>query len=138
MEFERVDTISELRGGVLHDPAAMERFLVQLTVNVTEMFRDLSFYLAFRKKIVPLLRTCPFIRIWDEGCATGEEVYSLAIVLQEEGLYDSCCLYATDVDEEVLKKTETTVFPLSSMKEYIGNYLAAGGRESFSDYYTAR
>lgn len=134
---EDLTTVSGLQEKILHDPACLERFILQLSVNVTSMFRDPSFYLALRTHVVPLLRTYPFIRIWHAGCATGEEVYSMAILLQEENLYHRCRLYATDINEEVLKKAKAGIFPLESMQEYTHNYLQSGGKQSFSEYYTA-
>ncbi len=134
---ERLESISGLQERVLHDPACLERFLLGLSVNVTAMFRDPDFYLAFRNNVVPLLRTYPFIRIWHAGCSTGEEVYSMAILMQEEGLYHRCRFYATDMNEVVLRKARTGIFHLNSMQEYTQNYLQAGGRRSFSEYYTA-
>lgn len=134
---ENLTTISGLQEKILHDPTYLERFLLGLSVNVTAMFRDPSFYLAFRSKVVPLLRTYPFIRIWCAGCSTGEEVYSMAILLQEAGLYYRCRIYATDMNEIVLKKAKTGIFPLGLMQEYTQNYLQAGGEQSLSEYYTA-
>ena len=99
MLAEGLDTISQLQSRLLHEPTCMERLLVDLSINVTSMFRDPSFYVAFREKIVPALHTYPFTRIWCAGCSTGEEVYSLAILLHEEGLYDHCRIYATDINE---------------------------------------
>ena len=116
----------------------MERLLVDLSVNVTSMFRDPDFFVSFRKKVVPLLRTYPFIRIWNAGCSTGEEVYSLAILLTEAGLYDRTRIYATDFNEEVLSQARSGVFPLDKMREYTANYIRAGGVEAFSSYYLAR
>jgi chemotaxis protein methyltransferase CheR len=135
---ERLKTISGLQEKVLHDAECMQRLLVDLSINVTSMFRDPTFYLAFRKKVVPLLRTYPFIRIWHAGCSTGEEVYSMAILLTEEGLYDRCRIYATDINEKVLEKARLGIFPLATMQENTTNYIQAGGRHAFSDYYTAR
>jgi chemotaxis protein methyltransferase CheR len=134
---EQLTTVSGLQEKVLHDPGCLERFLLGLSVHVTAMFRDPSFYLAFRQKVVPLLRTYPFIRIWHAGCSTGEEVYSMAILLQEEGLYNRCRLYATDMSDMVLRKARAGIFSLESMQEYTQNYLQAGGKHSFSEYYTA-
>src|SRR2546426_10192448 len=133
---EGLERISELQGKLLLEPACMERFLLAVTVNVTAMFRDPGFYLAFRSRVVPLLRDYSFIRIWHVGCSTGEEVYSLAILLQEEGLYARCRIYATDMNEKVLDKARAGVFPLGSLQEYTGNYLKSGGTGSFSEYYT--
>src|SRR5947209_14914863 len=134
---EGLERISELQGKLLHEPACMERFLLAVTVNVTAMFRDPSFYLAFRAKVIPLLRIYPFVRIWHVGCCTGEEVYSLAILLTEEGLYPQCRIYATDMNEEVLSKAKAGIFPIAFLQEYTSNYLKSGGKSSFSEYYTA-
>jgi chemotaxis protein methyltransferase CheR len=134
---ERVGTISALQEKVLHDPPAMQRLLLDLSISVTSMFRDPSFYVAFREQVCPLLATYPFTRIWNAGCATGEETYSLAIVLHEAGLYDRCRIYATDINEAVLEDARLGVFPLAKMQEYTANYIKAGGTTSFSDYYTA-
>ena len=135
---EGLSTISGLQEKVLHEPASMERLLLDLSINTTAMFRDPSFYAAFRQKVVPHLRTYPFVRIWHAGCSTGEEVYSMAILLQEEGLYDRCRIYATDINEPVLQRAKEGIFPLSSMQENTSNYIAAGGNGTFSEYYTAR
>lgn len=134
---EGLKTVSQLQDRVLHDPACMARVLDGLSVNVTAMFRDPSFYLTFRTRVVPILRTYPFIRVWHAGCATGEEVYSMAILLHEEGLYERCRIYATDLNERVLARAREAIFPLNKMKEYTANYLWAGGKRSFSEYYTA-
>jgi chemotaxis protein methyltransferase CheR len=134
---EKLQSVSGLQERVLHDPACMERLLLDLSVNVTAMFRDPSFYLAFRQQVVPLLRTYPFTRIWNAGCSTGEEVYSLAIVLVEEGLYDRARIYATDINEAVLERAKAGVFPLEKMREYTQNYIQAGGTAAFSEYYVA-
>jgi chemotaxis protein methyltransferase CheR len=138
MREERAETVSAFQDMVLHDPLCLERFLNRLSVNVTAMFRDPTFYLTFRTKVVPLLRTYPFVRIWHAGCSTGEEVYSMAILLQEEGLYERCRIYATDISAEVLRTAKEGIFPLASMQEYTANYQRAGGRHFFSDYYTAQ
>jgi chemotaxis protein methyltransferase CheR len=135
---EGLSTISALQDKLLHDPACMERLLLDLSINVTAMFRDPSFYNAFRAKVVPLLRTYPFTRIWVAGCSTGEEVYSLAIMLREEGLYDRARIYATDINESVLERARTGVFPLEKMREYTQNYIKAGGTRAFSEYYLAK
>lgn len=134
---EQLATVSGLQEKVLHDPECLSRFLLGLSVNVTAMFRDPSFYLTFRRKVVPLLRTYPFIRIWLAGCSTGEEVYSMAIILEEEGLYHRSRIYATDMNELVLRQAREGIYPLDLMQEYTQNYLRAGGKKSFSEYYTA-
>jgi chemotaxis protein methyltransferase CheR len=135
---EKLATVTQLLDRVLRDTDVMERLLLQLSVNVTSMFRDPSFYRAFREKVVPLLRSHPFIRIWHAGCSTGEEVYSMAILLEEEGLYDRARLYATDMNEAVLAQARKGIFPTSVMAEYERNYALAGGAASLSDYYLAR
>jgi chemotaxis protein methyltransferase CheR len=137
MLAEGLDTISQLQSRLLHNPACMEQLLVDLSINVTSMFRDPSFYVAFRERIVPALHTYPFTRIWCAGCSSGEEVYSLAILLREEGLYERTRLYATDINEHALATARAGVFPLDRMKEYTQNYIRAGGKREFSEYYVA-
>ena len=134
---ERLQTITGLKEKVLHDRACLERLLLGLSINVSSMFRDPSFHRAVRARVVPLLRTYPFTRIWHAGCSTGEEVYSMAILLHEEGIYDRCRIYATDMNEAVLKQARDGIYPLGAMRQYTVNYLQAGGRHEFSDYYTA-
>src|SRR5258706_2458352 len=138
IEEEALASVSALQERVLHEPEMMEKLLLDLSINVTAMFRDPSFYVAFRKHVVPMLRTYPFIRIWHAGCSTGEEVYSMAMLLREEGLYDRSRIYATDINEVVLKRAKAGIFPLERMQEYTDNYLRAGGKRSFSEYYTAK
>jgi chemotaxis protein methyltransferase CheR len=137
MRLEGLTTIAGLTEKLLHDAPTMERLLLDLSINVTSMFRDPSFYVAFRAKVVPLLRTYPFTRIWVAGCSTGEEVYSLAILLQEEDIYERARIYATDINESVLDRARAGVFPLEKMKEYTQNYQRAGGKRAFSEYYVA-
>ncbi len=134
---EGLTTVSALLDRTLHERACLERLLLTLSINVSAMFRDPGFFRAFRQHAVPLLRTYPFIRIWQAGCSTGEEVYSLAILLQEEGLYERCRIYATDMNDVVLQKARDGIYPLDVMQKYTANYQAAGGAGSFSDYYTA-
>ncbi|TML25976.1 MAG: protein-glutamate O-methyltransferase CheR [Actinobacteria bacterium] len=138
VQAEGLATISALQDKLLHDPACMERLLLDLSINVTAMFRDPAFYVAFRQKVVPLLRTYPFTRIWVAGCSTGEEVYSLAILLHEAGVHDRTRIYATDINESVLSHARTGVFPLDKMREYTQNYIRAGGERAFSEYYLAK
>src|SRR6476620_10673301 len=135
---ERLTTVSALQEKVLHNPAYLDRLLLDISVNVTAMFRDPSFYISFRNKVVPLLRTYPFIRIWHAGCSTGEEVYSMAILLEEEGLYERARIYATDINEVVVHRARAGIFPLERMQEYTENYIRAGGARSFSEYYVAK
>ena len=134
---EGLPSVTALQERVLHDPSVMERLLLDLSVNVTAMFRDPGFFRAFRAQVIPLLRTYPFIRVWCAGCSTGEEVYSMAILLAEEGLYERTRIYATDMNEVVLKQARSAIFPLGRMQEYTENYIQAGGTRSFSEYYTA-
>ena len=138
MGAEKLDTVSAFQNKVLHDAACLDRFLLGLSVHATEMFRDPSFYLTFRKRVVPLLRTYPTVQIWIAGCSTGEEIYSLAILLQEERLYQKCRIYATDISQAVLRRARAGIFPLAAMREYTVNYHKAGGKHEFSDYYTAQ
>jgi chemotaxis protein methyltransferase CheR len=138
MRAEKLATISAFQDRVLHDASCLDRFLLGLSVHATAMFRDPSFYLTFRKKVVPLLRTYPTVQIWVAGCSTGEEVYSLAILLEEERLYPKCRIYATDISQAVLRKARDGIFPLAAMRDYTVNYHQAGGTHEFSDYYTAQ
>lgn len=138
MRAEKLGTVSAFQDRLLRDAACLDRFLLGLSVHATAMFRDPSFYLTFRRKVVPLLRTYPTVQIWIAGCSTGEEVYSLAILLQEERLYDKCRIYATDISNAVLRRARDGIFPLSAMREYTINYHLAGGTHEFSDYYTAQ
>jgi chemotaxis protein methyltransferase CheR len=137
MREEGTPTLSALQDLVLHDPSAMERLLVALSISVTSMFRDPSFYRALREKVVPILRTYPFIRVWNAGCATGEETLSIAIVLAEEGLLERTRIYATDFNAGVVDRARLGEFPLARMQGYTENYLQAGGLGEFSRYYTA-
>lgn len=137
VEADGASTITGLLEKLLHDPQTMERLLLDLSINVTAMFRDPTFYVAFRDKVVPILRTYPFTRIWVAGCSTGEEVYSLAILLHEEDIYDRTRIYATDINESVLELARSGVFPLEKMQEYTNNYIKSGGSRAFSEYYLA-
>jgi len=131
-------TISELMSKILYDEALFQSLFFDMSVTVTEMFRDPWFYLTLREKVVPFLKTFPFINVWQAGCATGEEVYSLAILLQEEGLYNRTQIYATDFNDVALEKAKTRIYPLERIKEYTVNYQKAGGRHSLADYYRAQ
>ncbi len=135
VQAEKLESLSGLQEKVLHDPACMERLLRVLSVNVTAMFRDPGFYAAFRAMVVPLLRTYPVIRIWIAGCSTGEEAYSVAIVLEEEGLYERTRIYATDINEVVLERARTGALALKDMPAYTDNYLRAGGTRELSSYF---
>lgn len=131
-------SIPEMEDRLLRDPVFFRELVSNLTVNVTEMFRDPQVYLTIRKEVIPVLRTYPSIRIWHAGCSTGEEVYSMAILLQEEGLYDRTLLYATDISQRALITAKEGIYQASQIQSYTSNYQHAGGIESFSDYYTAK
>jgi chemotaxis protein methyltransferase CheR len=120
------------------DQRYFARFVEEITVNVTEMFRDPSFYQTLREKVLPVLSTHPLIRVWHAGCSTGEEVYSMAILLQEAGLLNKSLLYATDINPGVLETLRKGIFPLRTMKLYSENYILSGGKQDFSKYYTAK
>jgi chemotaxis protein methyltransferase CheR len=130
-------TVSSLQARVMHDPAAFAQLLQFLTIPVTEMFRDPDYYLAIRRQVVPFLETYPSLKLWVAGCSTGEEVYSLAILLKEEGLLERTLIYATDINPESLDAARRGVMPLDRMRLYTENYQKAGGKQAFSDYYTA-
>ena len=134
---EGLASLSALQERILRDPGCMDRLLLDLSINVTSMFRDPAFFASFRDKVVPLLRTYPFVRIWNAGCASGEETLSLAIVLDEEGLADRTRIYATDINASVLERAREGRFPLERMRDYTQNYIRAGGTRAFSDYYSA-
>ncbi len=128
-------SIRELEYKILESKEEFNFLLEDFSINVTDMFRDPSFYKSFREEVVPILKTYPFIRIWHAGCSTGEEVYSMAILLKEEGLYDRSQIYATDFNEHVLKKAKEGIYDTDLIKDYAENYEESGGKASFSDYY---
>lgn len=128
-------TISALQERVLHDPDVMPRMLRYLTVQVSEMFRDPSYFLAIREKVVPHLRTYPSLKVWIAGCSTGEELYSLVILFREEGLEDRTLFYATDINPEALAQAEAGVYHLERVRQFTENHRLAGGKTSLSDYY---
>ncbi|MNC85229.1 Chemotaxis protein methyltransferase Cher2 [compost metagenome] len=115
----------------------MDRLLLGLSVTVSAMFRDPGFFRSLRENVVPLLRTYPFVRIWQAGCSLGEEAYSLAILLEEEGLSERCRIYATDISESLLARARDGIYPLDLMRKYTENHARAGGLRPFSEYYTA-
>ncbi len=135
IDLKHLAGVGDLRPKLFSDSYFFEEFLQEITVNVTEMFRDPSFFLALRKEILPILSTYPFIKIWDAGCSTGEELFSLAILLKEEGLLDRTKIYATDINQKVLKKAKEGIFSSSNIKAYADGYNAAGGKAEFTDYY---
>ncbi len=131
-------TISEMQHKLLCDEEFFDTLLLDLTINVTEMFRDPSFFKALREIVIPELKEQPFIKVWHAGCSSGEEIYSAAILLKENGMYESSLIYATDTNEIVLDKAKSGIFPIEKMKDFTVNYRKAGGLASFADYYTAR
>jgi chemotaxis protein methyltransferase CheR len=130
-------TVSALQEKVMHEPAAFAQLLQYLTIPVSEMFRDPEYYAALRTQVAPLLQTYPSLKIWIAGCSTGEEVYSMAILLHEEGLLERSLIYATDINPRSLDAARRGVFELEKMRQYTANYQKAGGTRAFSDYYTA-
>ncbi|UOE96410.1 protein-glutamate O-methyltransferase CheR [Alkalihalobacillus sp. LMS39] len=136
-QVEGLNSISELQAKVLHQQEYLDRLLNDLSINVTEMFRDPTFFKSFRENVVPHLRKLPFIRIWHAGCSSGEEAYSMAILLKEEGLYDKAKIYATDMNEDILERAAEGKISFQQMQLYTKNYHQAGGMQEFSEYYTA-
>ncbi len=130
-------TVSNLQERILRDPQLFGRLLQYLTVPVSEMFRDPTYYQALRQHVMPVLRTYPSVKIWIAGCSTGEEVYSIAILLREEDLLARSIIYATDINPASLDKARAGIFPLDSVRQYTANYQKSGGTSAFSDYYTA-
>nr|WP_092074616.1 protein-glutamate O-methyltransferase CheR [Dendrosporobacter quercicolus]NSL47575.1 protein-glutamate O-methyltransferase CheR [Dendrosporobacter quercicolus DSM 1736]SDN05590.1 MCP methyltransferase, CheR-type [Dendrosporobacter quercicolus] len=135
---ERLSTISGLQEKIFHDSGVVARLVADLSINVTEMFRNPDFFQAVRTKIIPKIRDYPEIRIWHAGCSSGEEVFSMAILLYEAGIYHKTRLYATDICEQALQKARQGIIPLERMKIYTKNYHKAGGICAFSEYYTVR
>lgn len=136
--LENIASISLLQAHVLYQRPIMERFLLNLSINVTAMFRDPTMYLSFRNKVVPILQTYPSTRIWHAGCSSGEEAFSMSILLDEEKLAKRSKIYATDFNEAIIAKAQKGIIPLSTMQEYTENYQKAGGVRSFSEYYSAK
>lgn len=132
-----ISNISELTHRVIYDEIFFKEILLDFSINVTEMFRDPEFFKSVREIIFPILESYPQIKIWHAGCSSGEEVYSMAIMLKEYGLYDRCQIYATDFNEKILKKAKDGIYPLELIKDYTKNYISANGEKSFSDYYMA-
>lgn len=128
----------ELIHQIVEDEAFFKEVLLDFSINVTEMFRDPNFFKYLREQVVPVLESYPQIKIWHAGCSSGEEVYSMAILMKECGLYDRCQIYATDFNDKILQQAKSGIYPLESIKDYTKNYIQAGGTESFSDYYLAK
>lgn len=133
-----IANLSLAQAQLLRDPALFASLLQGITINVSEMFRDPHFFKAIREQVIPHLKTYPYLKIWHAGCASGEEAYSMAILLREEGLQGRFCIYATDINEEVLRTAREGIYPLRAMQTFTRNYQHGGGKGSFSDYYTAR
>ena len=138
MKTNKIDSLSYLGKILLKDETVFEQFIQEITVNVTEMFRDPSFYKSLRAKVIGRLATYPFIKVWIAGSSTGEEVYSIAILLKEEGLLNKSVIYATDINQKVLQTAKEGIYPIGQMKNYTTNYMKAGGKHTFSDYYIAK
>ena len=130
-------TLSALQGKILYDSKSFYDLLQFLTISVSEMFRDPSYFLALREKVIPVLKTYSSLKVWVAGCSTGEEAYSLAILLQEEELLERTILYATDINPRSLEKASSGVFALNEIQQFTQNYQKSGGKRSLSDYYTA-
>jgi chemotaxis protein methyltransferase CheR len=130
-------TISALQEGVLHDAAMLPRLLGYLTVQVSEMFRDPSYFLAIREKVVPHLRTYPSLKVWVAGCSSGEELYSLVILFREEGLEQRTIFYATDISQNALRTAESGIYTLDRIQQFTESHRKSGGKSSLSDYYSA-
>ena len=135
LQLSKCKSISEMIPRLLHDSSFFELLLFDFSITVTEMFRDPSFYLSVRKKVIPFIKTYPFPKVWHAGCATGEEVYSMAILLKEEKSLDKATIYATDFNDSALAKSKSGIYPINNVKKYTANYQKAGGVGSFSEYY---
>jgi chemotaxis protein methyltransferase CheR len=132
----KLTRFSELLDLLFHSEKSFDEFLKIMSITVTEMFRDPQFYQAIRKHVVPLLKTYPFIKVWHAGCATGEEVYSMALLLHEEGFLDRARIYATDFNKHALDAAANGVYSTKQMAAYAANYQSAGGKGYFPDYYS--
>lgn len=137
LSLSDLGSISEMQHRVISDRCFFDVLLNDFSINVTEMFRDPPFYSTFRREVIPVLKTYPRIRVWHAGCSSGEEVYSMAILLKEEGLYDRARIYATDFNRRVLDRARQAIYPIEEVKRYTQNYQQAGGLASFADYYIA-
>lgn len=137
MAMSGLEDVSQIQSMVLKDKTFASQLLQDLSITVTEMFRDPGFYKSLRENVMPILKTYPFIKIWHAGCATGEEAYSMAIIMQEEGLYDRTTIYATDFNQQALNKAKEGIFSNKMIKEYTMNYQLSAGKESLSGYYTS-
>lgn len=138
LDDHKIDNVYDLKYLLLNTEGTFQQFLQEITVNVTELFRDPQYYLMLRKKVIPILSSYPIIKIWHAGCSTGEEVFSMAILLHEAGLLQRARIYATDINPQNLEKAKKGILPLKSIQEFTANYIQAGGIHDFADYYTAR
>jgi len=138
MENDRFTDMAALEHAVISQPAYFERFVEEITVNVTDMFRNPTFFKSLKDEVFPVLKKLPFIRIWHAGCATGEEVYSMAILLMEAGLLEKSLLYGTDLNAKVLDTAKNGIYPLNHIKTYSENYIHCGGTQSLSNYFTLK
>ena len=136
-QISELNSITEMTHKAIYDSDFVDKILMDLSITVTEMFRDPSFYKALRQSVLPVLRSYPHVKIWHAGCASGEEVYSMAIILREEGLFHKTQIYATDFNPLILRHAKKAEYPISRIKEFTVNYQKAGGKRSFSDYYKA-
>lgn len=135
---EKLSNVTEMMYMLLNEKELLEKILTDFSINATEMFRDPMFFKKLKSDVLPILKTYPQIRIWNAGCSSGEEVYSLAILLKELDMYDKSIIYATDFNQDILNKAKEGIYPINLIKEYTYNYQASGGMASFSDYYTAK
>jgi len=138
MNINNFSSIRDLSKALFKDEMTFERFIQDVTVNVTEMFRDPPFYKSLQKNVLRRLETYPFIKVWIAGSSTGEEVYSIAIFLKEQGLLERTVIYATDINQRSLQRAKEGIYHLKNMKHYTSNYIKSGGQHSFSDYYVAK
>jgi chemotaxis protein methyltransferase CheR len=137
MKLSGLDNIAQLQDKVLNEESFAALLLQDLSITVTEMFRDPEFYSSLRGNVIPVLKTYPFIKIWHAGCSTGEEAYSMSIIIQEEGLQERATIYATDYNQQALNQAKEGIYSNRVIREYTAGYQLSGGRESFSDYYTS-
>lgn len=137
LNISHLNNYAEMMHKVIHDEEYFNTLLLDLSINVTEMFRDPGVYKKIRQDLIPRLKTYSFIKVWHAGCSAGQEVYSMSILLEEEGMKDRSQLYATDFNELILEKAKMGIYPLEVMKTYTGNYQQSGGKKDFSDYYAA-
>jgi chemotaxis protein methyltransferase CheR len=138
MEIANLAQVSDMLSPIIHDQTFFDDFLRDMSVTVTEMFRDAAFYIGVRKKVIPLFKTYPFVKIWHAGCATGEEVYSMVVMLKEAGLYDRVRIYATDYNKRSLAIAKEGIYPSADVEGFEDNYRRSDGESSFSDYYRTR